>query len=113
MTVPDAIQFQKDHDWDSVRSICRQLNRATRDTIYEIIDTEPLCPNSEEWLGQMSSVFIEVQDPIAFKEILLDHYKIEIPVFEWNGRAILRFSFNAYNDEQDADTLINAIKEIL
>lgn len=113
LTVPDAIQFQKDHDWDSVRSICRQLNRATRDTIYEIIDTEPLCPNSEEWLGQMSSVFIEVQDPFAFKVILLDHYKIEIPVFEWNGRTILRFSFNAYNDEQDADTLINAIKEIL
>ena len=56
LTVPDAIEFQKEHNWDAVRERCRTLNRETRNRIYEIIDTEPICPNTTEWLGQMASI---------------------------------------------------------
>ena len=112
MTVPTAIQFQQDHIWDSVSAKCRQLNRETLDRVYEIIDTDRLCPNNDEWLGQMASVFVNVSDPSALKERLMNKYQIEIPVFEWDNKIILRFSFNAYNDEQDADKLIHAISDV-
>ena len=78
-----------------------------------MIETEPICPNTEEWLAQMASIEIPINDPISFKNRLLSDYKIEIPIFEWKDRKLLRLSFNSYNDEKDADRLIDAIKELL
>ncbi len=112
LAVPAAIRFQEENDWESVKSQCRRLTRETRDRVYEIINTAPICPNSEEWLGQMATVEIEVDDPEKVKNSLLEDYAIEIPVFSWKDKAFLRFSFNAYNNPRDADFLINALKEI-
>ena len=78
-----------------------------------IMETEPICPNTEEWLAQMASIEIPINDIISFKNKLLSDYNIEIPIFEWKDRNLLRLSFNAYNDEKDAERLIDAIKELL
>ena len=78
-----------------------------------MIETEPICPNTEEWLAQMASIEIPVNDTISFKNRLLFDYNIEIPLFEWKHRNLLRLSFNAYNDEKDAERLIQAIKELI
>ncbi len=112
LTVPTAIQFQKDHDWDSVRKRCRNLNRETRDRIYDIIDTELICPNNSEWLGQMASIIIHIDNGLDFKWRLMDEYKLEMPVFPWGDKILFRTSFNAYNDEKDADRLIDVLGEL-
>ena len=78
-----------------------------------MIETEPICPNTDEWLAQMSSIEIPVNDIISFKNRLLSDYNIEIPIFEWKDRNLLRLSFNAYNDEKDAERLIHAIEELI
>jgi len=112
LAVPAAIDFQKEHNWNTVKKSCRELNRRTRDRAYKIIHTDPICPNTEEWLGQMASVEVDVNNEQALKDTLLETYKIEIPVFTWQEKTLLRFSFNAYNDEHDADVLIGALKDI-
>ena len=112
LAVPAAIDFQKVHNWNTVKKSCRELNRRTRDRAYKIIHTDPICPNTEEWLGQMASVEVDVNNEQALKDTLLETYKIEIPVFTWQEKTLLRFSFNAYNDEHDADVLIGALKDI-
>ena len=112
LTVPAAIQFQQEHDWNSVRERSRALNRETRDRIYEIIDTEPICPNTEEWLGQMASIITNIENGLDFKRRLMDEYKIEIPVFPWGDKILFRTSFNAYNDENDADRLIEVLGKL-
>lgn len=112
LAVPAAIDFQKEHNWNTVKKSCRELNRRTRDRAYKIIHTDPICPNTEEWLVQMASVEVDVNNEQALKDTLLETYKIEIPVFTWQEKTLLRFSFNAYNDEHDADVLIGALKEI-
>ena len=113
LAVPAAIKFQKDNNWEFVQLSCRNLIRQTRDQLYMMIKTEPICPNTDEWLAQMASIEIPVSDTISFKNRLLSDYNIEIPIFEWKGSNLLRLSFNAYNDEKDADRLIDAIKELL
>ena len=112
LAVPAAIDFQKVHNWNTVKKSCRELNRRTRDRAYKIIHTDPICPNTEEWLVQMASVEVDVNNEQALKDTLLETYKIEIPVFTWQEKTLLRFSFNAYNDEHDADVLIGALKDI-
>ena len=112
LAVPAAIDFQKEHNWNTVKKSCRELNRRTRDRAYKIIHTDPICPNTEEWLVQMASVEVDVNNEQALKDTLLETYKIEIPVFTWQEKTLLRFSFNAYNDEHDADVLIGALKDI-
>jgi len=113
LTVPSAIQFQIDNDWESVKKRCRNLTQETRDRVYDIIKTEPICPNNDEWLGQMSSIIINIENGLEFKWMLLDKYKIEMPIYQWKDKILFRISFNAYNDEKDADRLIDAIKELL
>lgn len=112
LSVPAAIQFQKEHHWDAISAQCRELTRTTRDRVHEITQTKPLCPNKVEWLGQMASVELKNVNAKALKKSLLDQYRIEIPVFEWNGKTLLRFSFNAYNDEKDAERLIDVLREL-
>ena len=112
LTVPAAIQFQQEHDWNSERERSRELNRETRDRIYEIIDSESICPNTEEWLGQMASIITNIENGLDFKRRLMDEYKIEIPVFPWGDKILFRTSFNAYNDENDADRLIEVLGKL-
>jgi isopenicillin-N epimerase len=112
LTVPTAIEFQTNNDWESVKKRCRNLTRNTRDRIYEIIDTEPICPNTEEWLGQMAVVEIDIKNALDFKLHLMEKYKIEMPVYQWKNKILLRTSFNAYNDEKDADLLIEVLGEL-
>ena len=72
LAVPAAIDFQKEHNWNTVKKSCRELNRRTRDRAYKIIHTDPICPNTEEWLGQMASVEVDVNNEQALKETLLE-----------------------------------------
>jgi isopenicillin-N epimerase len=60
----------------------------------------------------MASIQIPANDSEKINKDLLNKYNIEIPIFEWNNQSMLRFSFNAYNDEEDSQTLINAIKDM-
>ena len=113
LAVSDAIKFQQNNDWESVKKRCRDLTRSTRDRFYEIINTNPICPNSEEWLGQMASVEVPNVDNMELKKELMSKYNIEIPVFPWKNKIFLRFSFNAYNDETDADKLIIALRDMI
>jgi selenocysteine lyase/cysteine desulfurase len=44
---------------------------------------------------------------------LWEHHAIEIPVFQRDGRAYTRVSFQAYNSQTDADRLIAVLEERL
>ena len=50
--------------------------------------------------------------PEDLKDILLKDFKIEIPIFEWNGIKLIRASFQVYNDKNDLDSIVNALSSI-
>lgn len=113
LTVPTAIEFQQNDDWNIQTEKCRWMVRETRSRLDDYFEINHLCPNTEEWLGQMASVEIKTDDPINLKSTLLKEFSIEVPIFEWNEKTLLRYSFQVYNDQQDADLLIYALREIL
>ena len=112
LSVPAAINFQRDNDWEIVKARCRDLTKKTLISLQNILKSDLLCPVNDTWLAQMASIQIPVNDSLKIKNELLKKYNIEIPIFEWDGKKMLRFSFNAYNDERDSNELIKAIKDI-
>jgi isopenicillin-N epimerase len=46
------------------------------------------------------------------KSILMDKYRIEIPIFTWKNRLFIRISIQIYNDKNDVDYLMKALKTI-
>jgi isopenicillin-N epimerase len=112
LTVPAAIAFQREHDWEAQRRRCHHLASETRQRINALTGQEPICPDAPEWFGQMVSMRL----PAGAAERLADQYaryRIEVPIFEWKGQSFLRVSFQAYNEPADADALLRALAEQL
>jgi len=112
LSVTEAIEFQQKNNWSDLTKKSRWLVRETRSRLDEYFDLMHICPNTEEWIGQMASIEINIDDPIKIKNALLKNYSIEVPIFEWKRKTLLRYSINVYNDQRDIDLLIYALREI-
>ena len=113
LSVPDAIEFQQKNNWIDLIKKCKWLVQETRSRLDEYFELTHLCPNNNEWLGQMASIEIKTSDPIKIKNTLLEEFSIEVPIFEWKEKNILRYSVQVYNDQQDVDLLIYALRDLL
>jgi len=112
LAVPAAIDFLAEHDWDDVRRRCHELAEQGRERLAELTGLPPLVPD-ESWLGQMVAAELPECDCDELKRRLYDEHRIEIPVKAWEGRPLIRASFQGYNDESDLDALIAALRVLL
>ncbi len=113
LSVPAAIDFQEQHDWESVGARCRALARETRRRVHALTRLEPICPEEGGWFKQMFAAPLPVPNPELFQRRLYERYRIEVPVYRWADQVLIRPSFQAYNDEADADRLVEALQELL
>lgn len=113
LTAPAALRFMNDHNWATVAATCRKLVLTNYRRFCDLTGTTPICPVSEEFLGQMCSVPIETEQPAELKELLFSKYRIEVPVMHLNGQNYLRFSVQGYNSQEDLDRLYSAIADII
>jgi len=114
LSVPAAIEFQEQHNWDEVRRECHELASQTRQRIHALTGREPLCPDDPTWFGQMFSV--PLPGKLAVEELksrLYEEYRIEAPVFKWGDRIMLRISVQGYNQPSDLDVLLEALTDLL
>ena len=110
LTVPEAIRFMKENDWQKVSAECRKLVLENASRFCELVRSKPLSPISEEFIGQMFSIPIQTNEPKKLQKRLFDNYKVEVPVFVQNGNTYLRYSINAFNNQDDLDRLYEAMK---
>jgi isopenicillin-N epimerase len=101
LTVPAAIDWQRDREWDEVRGRCRRLAAAAPARL----GLEPLGTGL-----QMVAMRLPPGAPADLQRRLYDEYRIEIPVSE--SRTI-RASFQGYNDESDLEALAAALDTLL
>ncbi len=113
LSVPAAIQFQRDHDWPRVRQDCHELVRYARQQASALTGLPPLTPDEPSWFAQMSALPLPPCDFDQLKRRLYDEFKIEIPVTNWNGRQFLRISIQGYNTRADVDALTSAVRTML
>jgi isopenicillin-N epimerase len=114
LSVPAAIRFQYDYDWGSIRKDCHDLASWTRNKINNTFGFEALSPDSPDWFSQMFATYLPRGiDPEELKTRLYQEYHIEVPTHKWDGQPLIRVSFQAYNDQSDAELLIAAMEKIL
>ena len=113
LTVPAALKFLQENNWEQKAANCRKLVRENYNRFCDLVGSEPICPITEEFLGQMASIPVRTSEPILLKKILYEKYKIEIPVMVLNDSVYIRYSVNVYNSQQDLDILYKALEDIL
>ena len=112
LTVPAAIEFQQQHNWDAVRQDCHALAVETAARIAALTGQPVAAPESA--YGQMVVLPLPLEtDVFALGRRLYDEHRIEIPAIMWNNRPHLRVSFQAYNTRADADALLAALEKLL
>ena len=114
LSVPAAIQFQKEHDWNAVRESCHRLVRDAQSRICELTGLTPLHSQSETWFAQMAAAPLpESTDITQLKARLYDEFRIEIPLIAWKDRKLIRISVQGYNSKTDIDALIQALLHLI
>jgi isopenicillin-N epimerase len=113
LTIPKAIEFMKENNWEQVAASCRELSRANYQRFCDLVGSSPLCPVNDTYLGQMCSIPIKTDHPEKLQRHLFEHYKIEVPVMRQEKNVFLRYSINAFNSQGDLDKLFSALQEII
>lgn len=113
LTIPNAIQFMKDHDWDSVRCECHRLLRQTIERICDLTQLPPLYPLDSDFYGQMGIAQLPSSNLPLLKYRLYNEYKVEVPLTEWGNRQFIRVSIQGYNTQEDVDMLVHALEVLL
>src|SRR5690606_13878791 len=112
-TIPKSIEFMQDNNWEEVRKNCRKMVQENAFELCEILGKSPLSPINDDFIAQMFSCEIDTGNPKALHDLLIQKYKIEIPVMPHGDKAFIRYSINAFNSQEDLDQLFSALKEII
>ena len=109
LTVPAAIEWQRERGWDAVRERCHSLARRARNEL----GLGPLAPDSPDFFGQMVSLQLPRGAPDDLQRRLYDEHRIEIPVSDLGPDRLIRPSFHGYNDASDLERLKAALASLL
>ncbi len=112
LTIPAAISFMENNNWWDVSAYCRKMVKDNAAQFCDLLDTNPLCPLTDEFLGQMLSLPIKTSNPEHLQRLLFSEYRIEVPIMRHERDVYLRYSINAFNSQEDLDRLFSALKEI-
>lgn len=114
LSVPAAIQFQKDNNWVEIRQMGHQLAAQTLGEISHLSGKTPIYSPDSNWFAQMAACPLpDSVNIIELKKNLYDEFKIEIPILQWENEKIARVSYQAYNDPSDMSNLLRALGKLL
>jgi isopenicillin-N epimerase len=111
LTIPESIRFMKEHNWIEISAQCKAIVRKNAPRFCELAQTNPTSDITEEFIGQMFSFPVSLKDPERFQRLMLEKYRIEVPVMKQDGKRYIRYSINAFNSPEDLDRLYDAMKE--
>lgn len=112
LTLPAALAFARQHDWDTVARDCRALAQATAARVAALTGLKAFSL-PEFCAPQMVSMPVPSCDPLVLQRSLMDRFGIEIPCFNWQAHTIVRVSAQGYNTSTQMDLLVAALAELL
>ena len=111
LTVPKAIEFQENYNWNDVIRRCKNLIVDTRNEITTLTGIPKICP--DDFLIQMTTIVFPFIGHLELKQLLYNDYQIEIPTYYKDGITAFRISIQGYNTTDDADYLVKSLHAIM
>ena len=113
LTVPKAIEFMQEHNWESARKACHQLAIENAHRFVELLLSFPFAPLTDEFIGQMISIPIRTKEPEKLQRYLYEKYQLEIPIMRQEKLVCIRYSIQVFNTQKDLDYLFESLQEVL
>ena len=113
LTISAAINYMQINNWAAHRAEAVELVLHNAPQFFTLLQSTPLAPLTKAYIGQMISIPISTTQPEVLKDLLYTKYKIEVPIMPHNGHNYLRYSIQAFNSQQDIDTLYEALVQII
>lgn len=113
LTIPTAINFMQQNNWNVVAASCRELTKINAQRFCDLLKVQPLTTINNDFLVQLYSTSINTKEPEKLQRLLFEKYSIEIPVIKHENKVYLRYSIQAFNSQKDLDILENALKQII
>jgi isopenicillin-N epimerase len=105
LAVPKAIEVHATFDAQGQRALADEAERRLVRLGLTRVPGEPA--------PFMRAVELPPGDPGELWQRLYAEHRVEVPVYEWDGRRILRVSIGPYNDEDDVERLVSALRALL
>jgi len=125
----DAADFRERHGWQGTRdpAACLAVPKAIEvHATFDPARARALADEAERALATyglrplrgargpfMRALTIRTSDPDALGRRLYDEHRVEVPVYDWEGTALLRLSVGPYNDDADLERLVDAVRAVL
>jgi isopenicillin-N epimerase len=110
LSVPAAIQFQADHNWNVIQEECHELAIQAVDRICKLVNKSSLYGDNNLFHQMAIAPLPKISDLKDFKETLFRDHALEIPCIEWNDKQFVRISIQGYNSQSDIDALIQGLE---
>ena len=112
LSVPAAIRFQSEHNWDDVRHCCREMLAGALADIEKQTGLPSIYSNDPNNFLQVGAALLpDDWQPEKLQGWLYENHRIEIPVIQWGDQWLIRPSVQGYNTREDLDALLNALEE--
>ena len=113
LSVPAAIAFQEENDWDSVRQQCHTLLRDALEQVRQLTGLPSPYPDDTFYHQLAVAPLPPISDLAGFKARLYNAFCVEIPCIQWHDSQFIRISIQGYNSPEDVDLLLNALRKML
>ena len=104
LAVPKAIEMHATFDLERAKELADEAERALAPYGPRPLRGEPS--------PLMRALTVRTADPAGLWRRLYDEHRVEVPVYEWEGTALLRISIGPYNDEADVARLAAAFRDL-
>ena len=105
LTVPKAIEVHATFDLAASLALADHAEARLAELRLERLPGEPSL--------FMRAVELRRGNPRELWRRLYEEHRVEVPVYEWEGRRLLRVSIGPYNDQEDVERLVTALASLL
>ena len=118
LTAVDAIKIGEQIGWAKIRRHNHEMATWMHETLVSAFDVQPLSPIDGSLLGSMATVLLPAGSPrsyedcIALRDKIFSKNALEVPIFEFQGKGMLRVSAQLYSKPHDVERLVRAFKTL-
>jgi isopenicillin-N epimerase len=117
LAAPSSISLLGGIGWDRIRGYGQALVRYGQRVVCDAVGTEPIVPDSMTAMMTLVPMPPGVADDRAAAESVAERlwaqHRIEVPVWSWQGRGLLRLCGHVYNRAADYDHLAEVLPSLL